>query len=111
MSGMRNQRLAPYLHLLRLWSQAQHTLDISNVPGPQSSGFIAGQRARSIYVGLPNMLHQCILLSYNGTMFPCMAVDPSVVASPEELGEAYVLEMRQLCEDLGLDLDPFTVRL
>jgi len=85
---------------------SMHSMDFSNVPGPQDAGFIAGNRVEGISVCLPNMLPQVILLSYAGAIHPTMTYDPELITAPQVFAEAYLDELRALGEALEIRGDP-----
>jgi len=87
---------------------AQHTLGLSNVPGPDTHGFVGGCRVESIYVMLPTINPQVTILSYDGHLHLAAIVDPEVVADPELLARMYLLELAEMGKALGVYRDPIT---
>lgn len=86
----------------------QHTLGLSNVPGPEGQATVGGAACDSIYVLLPTINHQVTILSYDGNLHVAAVIDPTVVAEPDLLSTMYMLELRELGVALGHHCDPST---
>lgn len=86
---------------------ANHSVDFSNVPGPKSSVFIGGEIVDGLAVALPNLTPQIIIISYNGMIHATATLDPDTVAEPDSLADAYISELQELGQALGVTEDLF----
>ena len=76
----------------------------SNLPGDDKPVTIAGEEMLGLQVIFPNLLPQCLLISYNGQVFANLCVNPDHVDEQgvKMLQEAYIAELREVAESLGV---------
>ena len=82
----------------------RHTMVFSNVPGPTNSLFLCNQRVEGFQIIFPNLIPQCLLISYNDGIFFNMVIDEE--QSPgafEELPLYYLDELKQLAAAYDVD--------
>lgn len=82
----------------------RHSMVFSNLPGDDKPMTLAGEEMLGLQVVFPNLLPQCLLISYNGQMFANLCVNPDLV-NPEgvkTLQGAYLEEFTEMADSLGV---------
>ena len=84
---------------------SRHSLVMSNIPGPVDAVYLGGKKLTSIQVIFPNLIHQCLLISYNGLIFMNKSVDPSVVTNKDLFIDCFFKELADLAKEYNLACD------
>ena len=82
----------------------RHSMVFSNLPGETQPMTIGGEELLGLQVIFPNLLPQCLLISYNQQIFANLCVNPDYVSGPEAeiLKKAYMEELREMASLLGV---------
>ena len=82
----------------------RHSMVFSNLPGSDQPMTIAGKEMIGLQVIFPNLLPQCLLISYNQQIFANLCVDPKIINSTDAdvLKQAYIDELQDMASSLGV---------
>jgi WS/DGAT C-terminal domain len=84
---------------------SRHSIVFSNVPGPPEAIHFAGERILGIQVVFPNLLPQCLILSYAGEIFMNMVLDCSVIKEGDVLlPRLFIQEAIDMAKEYGLEM-------
>lgn len=81
---------------------SRHSMVFSNVPGPKTPFYAAGEEVVGIQMVFPNLIPQVGILSYCGTVSSNISVDPDVVTQPALLRRCFVDEFRHLASSYNV---------
>lgn len=81
---------------------SRQSVVFSNVPGPQEAAYFAKQRIIGIQSLFPNIITQCLIVSYDGSVFMNMVVDGEVVKDIELLKQCFLEEVTDMAEVYGV---------
>ena len=90
------------IHQTAFDSFARHSLVFSNVPGPQTIAYFAGEPVIGLYAMFPNIINQVLIVSYNGAVFMSMAVDSAIIKDIPALQKAFLEEAVELADAYGV---------
>jgi len=85
---------------------AQHSLVLSNIPGPPQDVFVFGQQVRTLQVVFQTLIPQLVAVTLNGSLHLNLVADPEAVADMETLPGYFVQELSDLGAALGVAADP-----
>ena len=84
---------------------SRHSLVMSNVPGPSAPVYLCGKKLNNIQVIFPNLIHQCLLISYNGLIFMNKSVDPNVVTNNDLFIDCFFKELVDLAKEYNISCE------
>ena len=77
-----------------------HTAVFSNVPGPQSTVYIAGAAVSELQAFMPNIPLQLMAISYNGEVHMTWVINEGRVKEPERLSQFFLEEIDALKQEV-----------
>ena len=90
---------------------SRHSMVFSNVPGPPDDVYLADRKMIGMQVVFPNILHQCLLISYRGGIFMNMVIDPKVITDEKVLVNAFFEELSELAGTYNIKNDDKSIYL
>eukprot|EP01041_Mallomonas_annulata_P003632 gene3632-7238_t len=82
---------------------SRHSMVFSNVPGASEPAYFAGEYMMGIQCIFPNLVNQCLILSYNEKVFMNMVIDGERILDSEVLSQMFVDELKELGTSLKVE--------
>ena len=86
----------------------RHSMVFSNVPGPNTPIYLAGEKVEGLQVLFPNLIPQVMIVSYNGGVYFNMSLDDmEMPGALQEMPQLYLEEFTALAKEFSISTEEF----